>query len=328
MNKITITLIENGEHSLRKGIKAYNTFQESSENVDKDKMYLKEALMFIHHGVELLMKEVLVRKSEYLIFSDLKAATRKQNQANSSGIGIFYLEKPPHTVTYTEAIDRVCAFVEKLDDDFQKTLIELNNFRNQIEHYQIDVTKDEIQDIIDNVLPSLEKFLEEKLSIRLSSDIEEEIKIIHKSRVKRHQFNSMAEKDFADILPFLSGQLMDKEIMNSDHDVKIPKISKVIKDLKKYSKERGFRYVPDFLIKNGDQDWIVEVKGIRFSEHTLYNLIDFLDKSKDNVQLWLVTIGDLDNELLKKRLKEKGVYLSNLYNLKEEVKKRREANNG
>jgi hypothetical protein len=55
--------------------------------------------MYVHHGVELLMKQILVQHSEYLLFDDLGDATlKKQKQANKEQTGVFQLEKPPRTV--------------------------------------------------------------------------------------------------------------------------------------------------------------------------------------------------------------------------------------
>ena len=88
-----------------------------------------ERLLFLHHGIELLMKEVLIRHSQFLIFEDLKDASRKQKQANARGVGIFLLDKPPRTVTYDEAIARVAAFIgpDDLTDDLLDKLMKLNH---------------------------------------------------------------------------------------------------------------------------------------------------------------------------------------------------------
>ena len=60
--KFTISLRENGLHSLWRGIEAYGAFDRT-----QDKLTLKDAIMFLHHGVELLMKEILVKHSPFLI---------------------------------------------------------------------------------------------------------------------------------------------------------------------------------------------------------------------------------------------------------------------
>ena len=55
--KITLTLKENGYHSLEKGLTVFKDFEQS-----EDAFLLKEAIMFLHHGIELLMKQALVEK--------------------------------------------------------------------------------------------------------------------------------------------------------------------------------------------------------------------------------------------------------------------------
>ncbi|MCR9103424.1 MAG: hypothetical protein NXI25_25995 [bacterium] len=318
MEKMNISLKENGEHSLKKGIKAFKSYK--NRKTDK-KMLLKEALMFIHHGVELLLKEILVQKSEFLIFSDLKVATKKQLQADREGIDIFYLSNPPHTVTYSEAIDRVCAFVEILDTNFRDSLKELSSFRNQIEHYQIDVTADEVSKIIEEILPPLESLIKQKLSIQLSQDMKEEIKFVHDLSNKRKQFNSLTEKRFSKILPLLSGRKINKELINSNRDLTIPSFIQILKEPKHIKKFRNNKYIftPDFLMETESQDWIVEIKGNRFAEHTLYNTINIVEELEDKPQFWLVTVGDIENQNFKDLLKAKGILYSNLEDLEKEI---------
>lgn len=72
--KITLSLKENGLHSLERGLSIFKSF-EQTENI----FLLKEAIMFLHHGIELLMKQTLVENSsEVLIFSDIDNETVKK----------------------------------------------------------------------------------------------------------------------------------------------------------------------------------------------------------------------------------------------------------
>ena len=88
-NIFKISLRENGAHSLWRGIESFDEFDNS-----QNKMMLKDAIMFLHHGVELLMKEVLVSNSPFLIFEDLRSASKKQKQADKLGLGIFSRKSP------------------------------------------------------------------------------------------------------------------------------------------------------------------------------------------------------------------------------------------
>src|SRR2546430_3981001 len=101
-DQFKISLRENGEHSLKKSLETYREYEKTQEQ-----MPLKDTIMFLHHGIELLMKEILVRHSPYLIFEKLDDIPSKQIEANKTGKGIFFIDKPPKSVTYEVAIKRV-----------------------------------------------------------------------------------------------------------------------------------------------------------------------------------------------------------------------------
>ena len=171
-NKFKISLRENGEHSFARGIKA---FEEYSRN--HDGFLLKDAIIFSHHGIELLMKEILVKKSEYLIFEELKELPKKQIDADRQNIDIFSLERPPRTVSYDIALDRVQAFIKpaELDSTLRQSLDQLNRLRNQIEHYSIEIDRKEVEQILATIHEPLLKLFEVqigKLSLLRSSNID------------------------------------------------------------------------------------------------------------------------------------------------------------
>lgn len=138
-DEFRITLLENGIHSLERGFESVDKYLRKEE----DEFLLKEAILFIHHGIELLLKQLLVQESRFLIFSDLGSVVRRQREANQKGVDIFGLEKPPHTISYPEAIERVDAFLDvpELTHQLQRDLRELNQLRNRLEHYAIKTDK-------------------------------------------------------------------------------------------------------------------------------------------------------------------------------------------
>ncbi len=113
-------------------------------------MLLKDAIMFLHHGIELLMKEILVCHSPYLIFEELKDLPRKQKLADKQGISIFSIDKPPRTVTYEVACERVEAFIKsaELNDKLLGNLEELNRLRNKLEHHEIEADRQEVEELL------------------------------------------------------------------------------------------------------------------------------------------------------------------------------------
>ncbi len=113
-------------------------------------MLLKDAIMFLHHGIELLMKEILVSHSPYLIFEELKDLPRKQKLADKQGISIFSIDRPPRTVSYEVACERVEAFIRpaELNDKLLGNLDELNRLRNKLEHHEIEADRQEVEELL------------------------------------------------------------------------------------------------------------------------------------------------------------------------------------
>ena len=71
------------------------TYNEYSQN--HDVWLLKDVIIYIHHGIELLMKQILVNKDEYLIFEDLREIAKKKKMADEEGCALFFLDNPCQT---------------------------------------------------------------------------------------------------------------------------------------------------------------------------------------------------------------------------------------
>lgn len=67
-----LTLIENGVDSFQNGYKSLVEFEPllllDESDIEKSKK-LKNAIIQIHHGIEILMKNILMNESEYLLFA-------------------------------------------------------------------------------------------------------------------------------------------------------------------------------------------------------------------------------------------------------------------
>lgn len=157
--KFCISLKDNGLHSLNKSLEIFKEFEQN-----EDEFLLKESIMFLHHGIELLMKQVLIEKAgEYLIYSDINKETiNKIIQAKKKKVSIFDLSKPPNTATYIEVINRIKAFVDEpeLSECLATRLEQLNSIRNNIEHYAIDIDMKIIEDLIIKIRTPLIEFYE------------------------------------------------------------------------------------------------------------------------------------------------------------------------
>lgn len=157
--KFKISLLDNGVHSFNKGLDEFISYEKDAQ---KDDFKLKEAIMFFHHGVELLLKQVLIeQRGEYLIFDNIGSETvKKIISAKQKGISVFNLDKPVHTTNYLDVIQRIKAFIDspELDESLETRLIELNTIRNNIEHYGIDTEKTKVENLLLNLKEPISKF--------------------------------------------------------------------------------------------------------------------------------------------------------------------------
>lgn len=148
--KLEVTLLDNACHSLNRGFE----FLEASTN-EQDKLLLKEAVVWIHHGIELSLKQLLVQKNEFLVFDDIDKAVQKLGnlRRKKSNIQIGVLElfdygETSQTVGYGKAIERAAVMLNlqelAQDKPLRQQLDKLGNFRNRIVHFSIDIYTDEV----------------------------------------------------------------------------------------------------------------------------------------------------------------------------------------
>ncbi|MCG8788917.1 hypothetical protein [Tenacibaculum finnmarkense] len=176
--KFKISLSENGIHSFNKGLQDFIVYENSN-----DDFKLKESVMFLHHGIELLLKQVLINKGgEYLIFSDIDSSTTKKIiESKEKNISVFNLNKPPKTTTFLETVDRLKGFVDtpKIEESLETRLKELNSLRNNLEHYGIETDKIKVENLLVRLKKPILNFLE-KAEISLEIENNETWKTLEK----------------------------------------------------------------------------------------------------------------------------------------------------
>ena len=284
-----ITLRENGIHSLEKGIEIYSKYLENN-----DDFALKESIMFLHHGIELLMKEILINKNEFLIFEDLKSATKKQLIANQEKTGIFMIRgaNPPKTVSYEEAIKRVRAFLDpdELNETLVDNLLKLNSFRNKVEHHEVNIDKQEIITLIEKILIPIKSFFENKLA--LTKILDETVQVVLSLTDEIQLEFQKSYNEIRDLMLKFDGRRLPGKYFSFFSKVTLPKFDKVVFEAKssEYFPEIELQaeYTFDILGISGDETWIIEIQHssrIRDSElislRWKYNIF--------NSVIWLVT---------------------------------------
>lgn len=159
-----ISLIENGVDSLTKGFEHLKKYEEMFfiDRTGPNRFFtLKDAILNVNHGIEILFKQILLNKNELLVFSDidstLKKSFKEKNQKKLQSI--FQVDNSPHTVTLREAIDRLAAFCDiQLDQKLATKINQLEKYRNQITHSAVFLSEEEINKTFDGLIDCIDTF--------------------------------------------------------------------------------------------------------------------------------------------------------------------------
>lgn len=166
-----ISMLENGIDSLQRGFESLTEYELSkidNPNDNSDYYLLKNAVVYIHHGIEILMKYILSKESEFLIFSSIdknvKNAYNEKRQKNLESVFQTALRNKVHTVSYEEAYERLkylCG--HKFSKKVEEQILELNNIRNQITHSEIFMEESEVINLFDNFLDEIDMYFFSKI---------------------------------------------------------------------------------------------------------------------------------------------------------------------
>ncbi len=284
--------------------------------------------MFLHQSIELLMKEMLVRHSPYLIFEELKDIPRKQKEANKQGIGIFFIEKPPRSVTYEVAIDRVEAFLNpiELDEDLKQNLNRLNGLRNQLEHYAIEADREEIVQILEAIHKPILRLFEKYLG-PLTQLQTPQIKQTWKDISATSREHKKINKDIYLLMEKFNGQKVPGSLLGLKKEVVLPKFDHVYEDyhLNPGSDGNGvLRYTFDIFAQGRSVSrerrsgrWIVSTKLRTPRIESVYQIYHY-GQLTESVP-WLVVLDDISTSV-RVKAKELKVMVTSRQEL-EELKK-------
>jgi hypothetical protein len=161
-HKMKISLIENGLDSLRKGYVNLERYERLlSENaIDSERFSaLKDSVLSIQHGVEILFKYSLTEKNEILLFTDITKLKEAFKRRREGEIEELYEHEGLHTVTFKESIERlrdICGI--PMSDKFTKNLKKVEGWRNSITHSAVLLLETEVSSILMKFLSQLDDF--------------------------------------------------------------------------------------------------------------------------------------------------------------------------
>lgn len=162
-----LNFLDSGMDSLKKGFESFLNYERitffNEDNISEEMRFyhLKDAILFIQHGIEILVKKIIQNHSEYLLFSQIdnhvKNALKQKHEQNLNSVFETDLKHKIHTVTFNESIERLKIIPQvKISSQLEKRLNELESYRNIIMHsepylneYDINATFDGLSDELD-----------------------------------------------------------------------------------------------------------------------------------------------------------------------------------
>ncbi|OGF57669.1 MAG: hypothetical protein A2497_00380 [Candidatus Firestonebacteria bacterium RifOxyC12_full_39_7] len=184
VEEISFSMIENAEDSL-----AHAIFHLTGEKSPTKKDF-KRAILDTSHAVELLLKERLKVIHPAFVLEDIDK----------------YPSKEASTVNVDLAIKRIKNICNlSIPEDMIKIVKRCRKIRNEIEHYEVNITKKEAEAVIGNMLSFIFDFAEKYLGLNLEKKFKKDEDMWEKLIVI-HEF---CEKH----VRICEGKLFDKKIL-------------------------------------------------------------------------------------------------------------------
>jgi hypothetical protein len=152
----TITPIENGLHSLAKGLEAFNIFHSDPSNA----FALKDGVLRTHHAVETLSKAALFELNPvFVLKSEIKVDKFiSRFEEFAEGKNSFIVDEES-TIGLADSLDRLHkigelrGFPEREFFQLKNAAEELEEFRNALQHFAIKVNLEIVARVLGNIIP-------------------------------------------------------------------------------------------------------------------------------------------------------------------------------
>jgi len=264
----------------------------------KEALALKEAIIWIHHGIELSLKQLLVQSNEYLVFEKVDEAVRKLAQlrrqpdmSDASVLDLFDYGEGTYTVGFSKLIERVAVMLNLPElaqgASLREKIDELTNYRNKIVHFSVEVQLDEVSSLLTDLMEPFLKLLEREVKdedfinrcipyVRANA---ESISAVYRLK------HSEIEERIVRLMQRFNGQQVPGHLFGVDGVVTLPKATTIEQRLG----PQGIR--ADIFVSSEVEQWIVEIKLTPPNSAQIHQLLDYkqaIQHQSKNVRLWLI----------------------------------------
>ncbi|MGK7380026.1 hypothetical protein ACSFXN_19595 [Planococcus sp. 1R117A] len=143
-------LLTNGVDSLKASYDCLSKLEDLAEGVEHN---VKDALMHLNHANEILFKLILKNEKEHLMFEDISKYMKAKSDMLKNGKSSV-IEANPNlkTVSFSNALNRIELLCDiHVSEEFKGALDYLNIKRNQIMHYEIELSEDDLYELIEKL---------------------------------------------------------------------------------------------------------------------------------------------------------------------------------
>ena len=161
INSLKIGLLDNSYHSLKRGYEMWSHWHKS-----EDAWLLKESIIWVHHGIELALKQLLVEKNEFLVFDDIDRAVdrlrilrKNKGMENAGVLDLFDQDDKIMSVGFRNLVERtaitlpVPELAEK--EPLRLRIDELTKYRNKVVHFSVELDIAAVSNLLSDILDPL-----------------------------------------------------------------------------------------------------------------------------------------------------------------------------
>ncbi|MGM2821354.1 MULTISPECIES: hypothetical protein [Bacillus cereus group] len=158
------TLLDNGADSLKS---AYENLETLKNIAEGGQHRLKDSVIFLNHGVELLLKYILKQRSPALMFEKIDPYLKAKQSLKAKQEDkktVFDIDQNLRTVSLLEALKRIEFLCDiEIPKKLNSTIHYVNKIRNNFMHYEVELDDKETETLVTNLQVCYEeavKFLE------------------------------------------------------------------------------------------------------------------------------------------------------------------------
>ncbi|BAT55388.1 hypothetical protein NOS3756_43750 [Nostoc sp. NIES-3756] len=325
---LRIGLIENCYHSLKRGYELWGEGQRK-----QDGWLLKEAVIWIHYGIELGIKQLLVQTNEYLIFDNIDIAVEKlaklRNQPQQfevSVLDLFEQDKPAFSVGFEKAVDRAAMMlnISELSETstLRSNIDELTKYRNKIVHYAVTLEVNEVITLISSIMNDFIDLLER--NIQDNNFQEKYLPEIRQANlpiyVRVQSLIQESESRLKNLIMNFNNQYVPGKLFGVEEQIFLPQALNISTHDYKNKEPWDIR-----ASMSNNEEWLVEIKissmnssSIKMAINQLLNHNFFLlDKyesiTESKIKLWFITLNDRDKSRFLRNtdfFKQNGIFVS------------------